>query len=193
MCLGIVALVVFACNYVVKWDASSSIHDDVNDVQHETWGMLLGTAPQSRLTGKRNFFFKYRIDAALELYNAGKIDSLLISGDEHSLDGVNEPVAMRDTLVKHGMPASVIVLDGKGYRTQASLYNTCTVYGIKSFIVISQQFHNERAVFLAHYMSGLDVVQVQGYNAQAPTNGFSFVTYAREYFARFKLFIDLLT
>lgn len=183
--------VVCGCNCAVVCSTSDCVHDSVDAIEHETWGMLLGTTPQTRFSGKRNYFFKYRIDAAVQLYKAGKIDSLLISGDDASLGGVNEPVAMRDTLVKYGIPASVILLDGKGYRTQASIINTCNVYGIKSFVVISQRFHNERAVFLARHMRSVEIDRVQAFNAQSPWGNFSFITYLREYLARVKVFVDL--
>lgn len=69
-------------------------------------GLLLGTTPQARIGRITNQFFIYRIDAAEQLYKAGKIDQILISGDENSLDGVNETECMRDSLVARGVPAS---------------------------------------------------------------------------------------
>ena len=108
---------------------------------------MLGTTPQARITKVKNYFFIYRIDAAEQLYRAGKIEKILISGDEHSLDGVNEPECMRDSLVARGIPAEDIYLDGKGYRTINSIINANKEFGQKSFTIISQEFHNERALY----------------------------------------------
>ena len=108
--------------------------------------MLLGTTPQTRIGGRKNMFFKYRIDAAEDLYNAGKIKYILISGDENSLDGINEPECMKDSLVARGIPENVIFLDGKGFRTLDSVVRMSKVFGVRTFTIISQRFHNERAL-----------------------------------------------
>lgn len=189
--VALVALVV-TCNCVVVWSVADDVHDELNQIDHETWGMLLGTPPQSRYTGKVNYFFTYRIEAAAQLYKTGKVDSLLVSGDAHSYNGADETTAMRDSLVKRGVPIDVIKLDGDGLRTQASIENTVNKFGIKSFVIVSQQFHNERAVFLARHLKNVDVERVQGYNARSPKGNLSIITYVREYLARVKLFLDLL-
>ena len=137
-------------------------------------------------------FFKYRIDAAEQLYKAEKLNFILISGDENSLDGVNEPQCMKDSLVARSVPADIIYLDGKGFRTLDSVVRAVKVYDIHSFVVISQRFHNERAIYLAEHL-GLDLHDVYGYNAADATSNLSILTYIREYFARVKVFLDLLT
>ena len=152
----------------------------------------MGTTPQARIGRITNYFFIYRIDAAEQLYKAGKIEKILISGDENSLDGINEPECMRDSLVARGVPASAIILDGKGYRTICSVANANNVYGLKSFIVISQKFHNERAIYQAEHL-GLDVENIQAYNAKNPKSRRAYLTTIREYFARVKMFMDLIT
>ena len=148
--------------------------------------------PQARFDRITNYFFIYRIDAAEELYKAGKIEQILISGDENSLDGINEPECMRDSLVARGIPSSAIFLDGKGYRTINSVINANKVYGLKSFTIISQEFHNERAIYQAEHL-GLNVENLQAYNAKMPKSRRAFLTTIREYFARVKMFIDLIT
>ena len=89
-----------------------------------------------------------------------------------------------------GVPASAIILDGKGYRTINSIINANKVFGLKSFIIISQEFHNERAIYQAEHL-GLDIDNIQAYNAKMPETRRAFITTIREYFARVKLFIDL--
>ena len=125
------------------------------------------------------------------MYKAGKIERILISGDENSLDGVNEPECMRDSLVARGVPVGDIILDGKGYRTISSIVNANKVYGLNSFTVISQEFHNERALYQAEHL-GLDVENLQAYNAKMPQSRRAYITTIREYFARVKMFLDIL-
>ena len=91
-----------------------------------------------------------------------------------------------------GIPASAIVLDGKGYRTINSIVNANKVFGLKSFTIISQEFHNERAIYQAEHL-GLDVENLQAYNAKMPKSRRAYLTTIREYFARVKMFWDLIT
>lgn len=189
-CLAIMIAVVLGCHYCVSLYARHRLHDDVDSVPFEKVGLLLGTTPQTRMGGKQNLFFTYRLDAAETLYRAGKINLIFISGDKNSLDGVNEPQCMRDSLVARGIPENVFFQDGKGFSTVESVERIVQEFGIRSFTVISQRFHNERALYLAEHL-GLDVETVQGFNAKSPTAGMAFVTYIREYLARVKMFIDI--
>ena len=190
MLLACVALL-FICNLLVVNNARGKAFSEIDSIKYNKVGLLLGTTPQARLTGVKNYFFIYRIDAAEQLYKAGKIEQILVSGDEDSLDGINEPECMRDSLVARGVPESAIVLDGKGYRTICSVVNANKVYGLKSFTIISQKFHNERAIYQAEHL-GLDVEDIQAYNAKDPKSRRAYLTTIREYFARVKMFLDLL-
>ncbi len=180
------------CNQIVVNNAKGKVFSEIDSIKYNKVGLLLGTTPQARIGRITNYFFIYRIDAAEQLYKAGKIEKILISGDEHSLDGVNEPECMRDSLVARGVPASAIILDGKGYRTICSVVNANKVYGLKSFTIISQKFHNERAIYQAEHL-GLDVENIQAYNAKDPKSRRAYLTTIREYFARVKMFLDLFT
>ena len=180
------------CNQIVVNNAKGKAFSDIDSIKYNKVGLLLGTTPQARIWRITNYFFIYRIDAAEELYKAGKIEQILISGDENSLDGINEPECMKDSLVARGIPASDIILDGKGYRTINSVINANKVYGLKSFTIISQKFHNERALYQAEHF-GLDMENIQGYNAKMPKSRRAFLTTIREYFARVKMFIDLMS
>ena len=185
-------VIMLICNHIVVNNAEGKAYSDIDSIEYNKVGLLLGTTPQARITKVKNYFFIYRIDAAEELYRAGKIEKILISGDENSLDGINEPECMRDSLVARGVPASDIVLDGKGYRTICSVVNANKVFGLKSFIIISQEFHNERAIYQAEHL-GLDVENLQAYNARNPKSKRALITYAREYLARVKMFWDIVT
>ena len=196
-CTWLICLIIVVCltlmlvsNHIVVNNAKGKVFSEMDSIKYNKVGMLLGTTPQARIDRVKNYFFIYRIDAAEQLYRAGKIEKILISGDENSLDGVNEPECMRDSLVARGVPASAIILDGKGYRTICSVVNANKVFGLKSFTIISQEFHNERAIYQAEHL-GLDVENIQAYNAKMPKSRRAFLTSIREYFARVKMFIDI--
>ena len=180
------------CNQIVVNNAKGKVFSDIDSIRYNKVGLLLGTTPQARFDRITNYFFIYRIDAAEEMYKAGKIKKILISGDENSMDGINEPECMKDSLVARGIPASAIILDGKGYRTINSVINANKEFGLRSFTIISQEFHNERAIYQAEHL-GLDVENLQAYNAQMPKSRRAFLTTIREYFSRVKMFIDLIT
>ena len=188
LCLSLLLV----CNQIVTSNAKGKVFSELDSIAPTEWGLMLGTTPQTRIGNRQNMFFKYRIDAAERLYKAGKVKRILISGDENSLDRVNEVVSMRDSLMARGVPSNCIYLDGKGFRTLDSVFRTVKTYSIKSFIIISQQFHNERALYLAEHLC-LDVEDLQAYNAVSPNSNWAIVTYAREYLARVKMFLDLLT
>ncbi len=181
---------IMLCHYSVVWNANGKIYTKIEDIPASDIGLLLGTPPQTRYGGMSNSFFNYRIDAAEALYKAGKIGYLLISGDDNSLNGLNEVQCMKDSLIIRGIPASVIFLDGKGLRTFDSVVRTSTLFGVKSFTVISQKFHNERAIYLAEHLN-LNIEKVQAFNAKSPTSKLSLLTYLREYLARVKMFMDI--
>ena len=185
-------MLMLICNQIVVNNAKGKTFSEIDSIKYNKVGLLLGTTPQARITKVKNYFFIYRLDAAEQLYRAGKIEKILISGDENSLDGVNEPECMRDSLVARGIPVSAIIHDGKGYRTINSIVNANKVFGLKSFTIISQEFHNERAIYQAEHL-GLDVENLQAYNAKMPKSRRAYITTIREYFARVKMFWDLIT
>ena len=189
--LFVCIVVMMVCNQIVVNNAKGKVFSDIDSIENNKVGLLLGTTPQARIGRITNAFFTYRIDAAEQLYKRGKIEKILISGDENSLDGVNETECMRDSLVARGIPASDIILDGKGYRTLNSIINANKTFGLKSFTIISQQFHNERAIYQSEHL-GLDFEGIQAYNAEMPKSRRAFLTTIREYLARVKMFIDLI-
>ena len=129
-----------------------------------------------------------RIKACVDLYNARKIDRIIVSGDNHHVS-YNEPEAMRASLVEMGIPNEVIFLDYAGFRTFDSVVRAREVFGQQSFTVVSQKFHNERAIFIAG-KKGIDAV---GYNASGVGLNYGLMTYVRELFARCKVYLDLAT
>ncbi len=174
-------------NAIISTKTSPYITDNVSEVHASKVGLLLGTS-RLRRDGSQNDYFFNRIDAAVALYKSGKIKYILVSGDNGS-EYYNEPRDMRDELMLRGIPSSAIYLDYAGFRTLDSILRAREIFGQQSFVVISQKFHNERAVFLARKMN----IEAYGYNAKDVSAYFGFKTKFREYFARTKVFVDLWT
>ena len=191
ICLAAVAVVVLfvvACNLAVVKTAESRMYTDVSTVPQNRVGLLLGTNPIGR-TGNPNTFYVNRIQAALDLYRAGKVERFLISGD-NSREEYDEPTWMKEDLMKAGVPDSVIYLDYAGFRTYDSMVRAKEVFGLNAFTIISQPFHNERAIYLAT-RKGMDVV---GFNAQdTQFRRWKIRMTMREWLARTKAVLDVYT
>ena len=182
----IVSITAFiVCNNVIIRDTSSSIFDNVDSIPKNRVGLLLGTN-KNLSNGYENQYFKYRIDATARLYHAGKIDRIIVSGD-NSRHEYNESEYMRTDLVALGVPDSCIYLDYAGFRTFDSMLRCLKIFGQTRYTVISQRFHNERAIFIAQHV-GKDVV---GFNARDVSQRAGFKTMLRERFARVKVFLDI--
>ena len=110
-----------------------------------------------------------------------------MSGDNRKVD-YNEPEEMRQALIEQGIPEEIIFLDYAGFRTYDSVIRAKEVFGQTSLLFVSQKFHNERAIFIAK-KKGVDAI---GYNAEDVRFHYGFITYVREWFARCKVFLDLL-
>lgn len=172
-------------NNHVKQQSAGNIYNHTDGIPSNNVGLLLGTV-KNQQNGQINLYFKYRIEAAAALFKAGKIKHILVSGDNHT-KGYDEPEDMRQALIAAGVPDSCITLDYAGFRTLDSVIRCWKVFGQSKFTIISQHFHNERAVFLArHY--GLEVA---GYDAADVNQHYGFKTRIREYFARVKATLDV--
>ncbi len=182
-----IILVILFANWKIPYDSKDYIYSSTDSIPAQKAALVLGA---SRYIGNvPNPYFTYRIQAAAELYNAGKVKSFVVSGDNRTHD-YNEAEDMRSALIEAGVPDSIIHCDYAGLRTLDSVVRMNKIFGQDSFIVVSQKFHNERAIFIARH-SGLDVY---GYNAKDLTlSRFSSRTKIREVLARVKVLIDLAT
>ena len=90
---------------------------------------------------------KDRLDAAIELYNQGKVQKLLLSGDNTEVT-YNEPGAMQAYALDQGIPEEDLVLDYAGRRTYDSCYRAHHIFGLDEIIVVTQSYHLPRALFL---------------------------------------------
>lgn len=150
-------------------------------------GLLLGTSKYGA-GGGINTYYRNRLNAAFELYMSGKIDYILVSGDNGTIY-YNEPTTMKKDLVAMGIPEDHIYLDYAGFRTLDSVVRSKSVFGQTSITIISQRFHNERALVLAK----MNDIEAVAYNAKDVGFRFGFKTQLREKLARVKLIIDLVT
>ena len=179
---------VVVCNVLVAGCASGKVFDSVEKIPHRKVGLLLGTAPVTPW-GTKNLYFTYRIDAAVKLFHAKKVDYFIVSGDNHSTD-YDEPTCMRDSLVACGVPDERIISDYVGFRTLDLEVRCKAIFGQDSVTVISQSFHNERAIYLA----GHNQIDAIAFNAQDVTSVWTtwLRGHSRELLARVKIFIDLI-
>lgn len=188
--LCVIITVMVVCDRMVDHAAKDKLYYSVEDIPHRKVGLVLGTSPISTWNGRRNYYFDHRIKSAAELYKAGKVDWLVVSGGDYrnTENGYDEPVAMRDSLIKQGVDSIRIVLDYDGTRTLNSIAKMRDVYRQDSIIIISQKYHNERALYQAKHL-GIDAI---GYNAKTPGRRTSWWrNRGREVLARVKLFIDI--
>ena len=181
------AAAVWAVDAWVNRRSEPKLFDDVEAIDHNRVGLLLGTRPYLA-NGQRNRYYQYRIDAAVALYQAGKIEVILVSGDYHSAE-YNEPDSMRLDLMARGIPAEAIVADYAGFRTLDSLLRCQQVFGVDEVTVISQPFHNRRSVVIAEH-HGIEAI---AYNARDVSRRDGVRVQLREKLARVKMLWDLCT
>ncbi len=180
--LGI-ALIAYAY-YTASWASRGKLFNDVSKLPAAKVGLVFGTS--DRYKGRENKYFRYRINAAVAVWNAGKVESLIVSGDNRS-EYYNEPQKMKDALMEEGVPHDRIVCDYAGLRTLDSVVRAKKIFGANTILVISQQFQNERAIYLAK-ANGMNAY---GYNAQDVQFEAGFKTKVREVGARVKMWLDV--
>lgn len=183
--LALYYLTVYNYNTMAK-EAKPFIYTSVKNTPAKRSALVLGCSKY--LSENRiNYFYKYRIEATVQLWRAGKIKAIVVSGD-NGRKGYDEPTQMRDDLVKAGVPAQYIQLDYAGFRTLDSIVRAKAIFDLEDYIVVSQRFHLERAIFIAHEKKQ----KVVGFVAK----GFANTIWAkrmkrRELLARMKAWLDL--
>lgn len=173
-------------NYSIKKNSDPFLSYTTADLPQMKAGLLLGTS-KSLNNGFPNAYFYNRIYAVVELYKTGKIQYIIVSGDNSRKD-YNEPEDMQLALMEHGIPQDRIFLDFAGFRTLDSVVRAKEIFGQTKLIIISQKFHNERAVFLAR-QNGMEAF---GFNAEDVNKYAGFKTNMREYLAKAKAYWDLI-
>jgi SanA protein len=181
--LAAMTLVGYA-NITAVWASRGRIYSEVSSLPHTKVGLVFGTT--DRVDGRENLYFRYRIDAAVKVWQAEKIETLIVSGDNRSRF-YNEPEKMKQALVARGIPSDRIVCDYAGLRTLDSVVRAKEIFGADPVLFISQRFQNERAIYLAKAHD----IRAYGFNARDVETHAGFKTKLREVGARVKMWLDV--
>ncbi len=183
VCLGGLLWTGYA-NVTVSSYHSHTVNDSAS-LPAENACLVLG-ASKRIADGRPNLYYQYRMDATVQAYQAGKCRKIVVSGDNRRHD-YNEPDDMKNSLVQRGIPATQIQCDYAGGRTLDSVLRFKRIFGQSSGIVISQAFHNERAIYIASHhdirLTGFNAQEVEGYNGLR--------TRLREIFSRARAVADI--
>ncbi|MES2589539.1 MAG: ElyC/SanA/YdcF family protein [Bacteroidota bacterium] len=177
---------IISFDYWVSYKTKNQTFDSVSEIPYNEVGLLLGTSKYLK-HGSENSYYSHRITAAFELYKNKKIKFILISGDNGNVS-YNEPQMMKEDLIALGIPANKIFLDYAGFRTLDSVIRANKVFMLSKMTVISQKFHNERAIYIANEYD----LKMIGFNAKDVSQSFGFKVKLREKFARINMLLDLL-
>ena len=182
----LLCIIIVATDFRISHKAEGYLYSTVTNIPKNKVGLLLGTS-KFIAKGGINPYYTYRVDAAITLFKAGKIDYILISGDNSHIS-YNEPDTFKRDLIRRGIPEDKIVLDYAGFRTLDSVIRAKEVFGQDSITIISQEFHNQRAIYIAQHYD-IDAI---AFNAKDVGNRYGLKTRLREYLARSKASLDML-
>lgn len=160
------------------------IYTDINSVPARDVALVLGTSRYAY--GRRNLFYIHRLNAAAKLFHNGKVKGVIVSGD-NSTRYYDEPTDMKADLIKKGIPGKYITCDYAGFRTLDSVVRAEKVFGFKDYIVVSQMFHCERAIYTG-LQKGHEPI---AFAAEDVGSIFGKKVRIREIFARMKAFLDI--
>ena len=181
--LAVILLILYANVRVAR--SAQYVYSDPDRLPEHECALVLGTA--RIVQGKYlNEYFQSRINAAVELYRKGKVRRIIVSGD-NGRKSYNEPEDMKNELIRLGIPEKDILMDYAGFRTLDSVLRARNLFGYSQYVIVSQQFHCERAVFLAR-AHGMEPV---GFAAREVSPRFRLKRYIREPLARFKAWLDI--
>ncbi|PZP44167.1 MAG: protein SanA [Pseudopedobacter saltans] len=182
----VTAIAIYICNKKISKNSEGKIFDSIDSLPYNKVGLLLGTS-KFLADGRTNLYYQYRIDATKELMEAGKIKYVIASGD-NSRETYDEPTQMKQDLIDAGIDSTHIFLDYAGFRTFDSMVRAKEIFGQDSLTVISQKFHNERAIFIANK----EKMAAVGFNAKDVSKNMGIKTQIREKLARVKVYLDYL-
>lgn len=183
---GLAAMtLIWGCEWRIRSVAQERCLDEIDGLPDAPVAVVLGAAPRLA-NGRVNLFFRPRLEAAARLFKAGKVKALIVSGDNGSED-YDEPTEMKRVLIELDVPEGLIVCDYAGFRTLDSMVRAKEVFGQSRFIVVSQRFHNERAVYLARAFG----IEAWGLNAKDVPVALSVKTFLREKLACVKAVLDV--
>jgi SanA protein len=155
--LGIMAIILIRGIFLLKASPQTFTKDDVPSRR-----VAIVFGAEVKKDGTPSVVLKDRVEMAAELYKSGKVEKLLMSGDNRFVD-YNEPESMRQYALTLGIPDSDIVLDYAGRRTYDTCYRAKEIFGVESAILVTQRFHMPRSLFLCNAFD-IDAVGVESEN-----------------------------
>ena len=180
--IGMFLILLVLSFWLINLQTRSNIYSDLTLVPHTEVALIPGAAILR--DGSLSPVLKDRVDAALRLYQAGKADNILVSGDNGTTT-YNEVNPVRIYLVESGVPFERIYLDHAGFDTYSSMYRAKEIFRVGSTTIITQSFHLPRAVYVARHIG----IIAYGYNAD--DGHYLLKNYIRELFADVKTLLDL--
>ena len=184
---AVLTAVTVGINLWMTQRAASRIHTDPARTPAAAVGIVLGTS-RTVGNGRENAHFRVRMDSAAALYKAGKVRHFLLSGDNAEAH-YNEPKDMMEALMARGIPASAMTGDAAGLRTLDSMIRARENFGITRCLIISDDFHLPRALWLADRHG----IKADAFVVRPLPWSVSGRSRAREWLARVKAVIDELT
>jgi SanA protein len=182
--VGAVGLLLLGANAYIAISTRGEATSDVSKLPHAQAAIVPGA--QVNADGTMSLMLADRVRRTVELWEAGKVDRILVSGD-HGSWRYDEPDTMRRALMQAGVPGRVIFTDHAGFNTRATMVRAKRIFQVRSAIVVTQGFHMDRALYLAK-ASGLEVhgltSDLHGYGQKKVQSGI------REVFARVKAIGD---
>jgi SanA protein len=183
--LGALVLFVLASNAYIVLSTRGEATSDISKLPHAQAAIVPGA--QVRPDGTMSSMLADRVQRTVELWNAGKVDRILVSGD-HGSWRYDEPDTMRAALMAAGIPGRVIFTDHAGFNTRATMVRAKDIFDVQSAIVVTQGFHIDRALYLAKQAGISDVhgltSDLHGYGRKKTESDI------REFLARPKAMLD---
>lgn len=184
----LVAVSLIACLHLsITIIGNRYCYNSLDSIPHNHCALVLGTS-KYLANGHRNRYYTDRIKAAVRLYCANKIDYIIVSGDNRNKN-YNEPITMYNDLVAAGIPGRKIIPDYAGFRTLDSVVRGKEVFGQDKFTIVSQSFHNQRAIYIAR-KKGIEAI---AFNSADQTENIDFKVQTREVAARILMLFDMMT
>jgi SanA protein len=176
-------LTIFVVNVGIYISSKPYIYSDFTKAPSAEVALIPGAAVLA--DGQPSQIFLDRVNMAINLYEAGKVSKILVSGDNSTVSH-NEVNPVRDYLLSKGIPSANIFLDHAGFDTYSSMYRARDIFGVTSMLITSQSFHLPRAVFIARELG------IQAYGVRSDVSSVSYWNYVREIFADEKAIYDLV-
>lgn len=143
---GLAVLVIAGANIFVLARGNATVYRDAASAAPAQTAIVPGALVES--DGRMSEMLADRVRQAAALWQAGKVDRILVSGD-HGAWKYDEPTTMRLALTRMGVPPSVIFTDHAGFNTRATMERAGSIFGVEDALVVTQGFHMRRALFLA--------------------------------------------